>query len=151
MSKGISSLFKETKGSRKIEISRVGLIEEKPPLKSDNPKEPDFYVGQNSKVMLAEHKKWLGVSRRDSMLKKAKSKELKNAVDKLYRANSIVGDGSTATALIFEKSTGLNLAKHGSHLEKAEGMLRYLNKIIKKGAVPKGDLKLAIYLKKKTR
>lgn len=63
-------------------------------------------------MLLAKYKKWIGVSRRDRLMKKAKDSELKNAVNQLYRHRAMIGDGGTASVLKFEKATGLGIAKH---------------------------------------
>lgn len=132
MSKENSSLFKKTTGHRKSEIA---------PIK---PKEPDFYVGIKGGVLLAKYKKWIGVSRRDRLMKKAKSPELKNAVNQLYRPGAMIGDGGTASVLKFEKATGLGMAKHGKpHTIKAEITIKYLKRILKNPALSKSDRKLA--------
>jgi hypothetical protein len=40
-------------------------------------KGPDFYVGPNGKILSSNYKRWIGKSRRDSMLKKVKNKYIK--------------------------------------------------------------------------
>ncbi len=93
----------------------------------------DFYVGENGQALPAKYKKWIGVSRREKLLKHAKNPMLHNAVSQLYHKGSFIGDGGTATALKFEKRTGLNLGNKGkSHLQKATDMEKYLaNKVLK--------------------
>lgn len=64
-------------------------------------------------MLLAKYKKWIGVSRRDRLMKKAEDSELKNVVAQLYRPGTMIGDGETANALKFEKAAGFGIAKHG--------------------------------------
>ncbi len=103
---------------------------------------PDFYVGENGQVLPAKYKHWIGVNKRESLLKKVTNSELKNAIDKLYRKGSFIGDGGTASVLKFEKRTGLKVSKTG-HLEKAIGMKKYLNRIIANEPLSKKDRKIA--------
>ena len=72
---------------------------------------PDFYVGPNGGVLPARYKKWIGVNRRERLLK----------------------NGGTASILKFEKRTGLNTGRNGnSHYQKAVDSERYLsNKVLK--------------------
>lgn len=147
MSKGISWHFEGTKGSGKAETSRVALIEEKL-LKRDKLKEPDFYVGAKGGILLAKYKKWIGVSRRDRLLKKAKNSMLKNAVDQLYRPGAVIGDGGTASVLKFEKATGLGMGKGGKpHIKKAEYTIKYLKRIMSTQNLSDTDRKLATKLR----
>ena len=41
------------------------------------PKATDFYVGPNGQALPAKYKHWIGVSRRDSLLKRTKNDKLK--------------------------------------------------------------------------
>ena len=66
----------------------------------------DFFVGPNGGVLTAKHKHWIGVSKRTSLLRKAKNKKLRNVINQMFREGSFIGDGGTASALIFEKRTG---------------------------------------------
>ena len=132
MSKGFSGLFNNTIG-----------------YESQN--KVNFYVSPNGKVLEAKYKKWIGVNRRNSLLKKAKSNKLKNAIDQLYRPGSIIGDGGTASVLKFELATGIPLGKNGNfHTQKVMDMIKYLtNKILTDEALSNSDRKLASNLKKK--
>ena len=113
-------------------------------------REPDFYSGNNGKTMLAKHKRWIGVNRRERLLAKAKNPKLKEAINQLYRPGSFIGDGGTASVLQFEKATGLGLGKGGKpHTQKAKDYAIHLSHLIKSGALPKGDRKLALNLYKK--
>ncbi len=104
----------------------------------------DFYVGRNSKVLPGEYKKWIGVSRRDVLLKKAKNDRLRNAIDQLYKKGSFIGDGGTASILKFEKRTGIKFGRNGnSHLQKAEDMEKYMKNRVLSENLSKSDKKLA--------
>ena len=48
-----------------------------------------------------KYKNWIGLSKRDKLLKRAKSEKLKNAIKQLYRPGSFIGDGGTASVLKF--------------------------------------------------
>ena len=67
-----------------------------------NALEPDYFVGPNGKALPKALKKWIGKSRRDSLLKKAKDPKVRNAVNQLYRPGSFIGDGGTASIIKFE-------------------------------------------------
>lgn len=129
MSKGNSGLFKKTVGSKIVPVK---------------PKEPDFYVGPNGGALLSEYKEWIGVSRRERLMKKVKSEKMKNAVDYLYRRGSFIGDGGTASALKFESATGLGIGKSGNtHLKKANDFIKHLKKLENDISLSKGERKLA--------
>lgn len=106
------------------------------------PKTTDFYVGSNRQVLPAKFKHWIGVSRRDALLRRAKNVKLKNAINEMYRRGSFIGDGGTASVLKFEKRTGTLLTPKG-HYQKAKEMKRYLEKIISRESLDKKDIKLA--------
>lgn len=133
MSKGNSGLFKNTKGT------------------NNSSNHVDFYVGANGKVLEAKYKKWIGVNRRERLLKKAKDPKLKNAINQLYRAGSFIGDGGTASALKFEFATGIGLGKSGNtHERKARETIRFIDKkILSNNSLSNSDRKLANSLKKK--
>ena len=146
MSKGHSGHFEKTTRCRKYE-SKAKDTERSLEKKSE---EPNFYVGANGGVLPFELKKWIGVNRRERLLKKAKSKELKNAVEYLYRPGSFVGDGGTASALKFEGSTGLGIGKSGNtHLKKATDFIKHLEKLETDKSLSKGDRKLVREFKTK--
>ena len=111
---------------------------------------PDFYVGENGQVLPAKYKHWIGVNKRESLLKNVKNSALKNAIDKLYRKGSFIGDGGTASVLKFEKRTGLKVSKAG-HIEKAKGMKKYLERIIANEPLNQKDRKTARTLLKSLR
>lgn len=91
----------------------------------------DFFVGPNGKVLPKQFKKWIGKSKRDFLLKKAKNIKLINAINQLYRPGSFIGDGGTASIIKFEKETGLGLGKQGNtHLQKGKEMLKYISKSV---------------------
>ena len=140
MSKGNSGLFARTEGclEEKAERNMHSL--------------PDFFVSGKGNAIPRVLQKWIGINRRDRMMEKAKSSEAKNAINYLYRPGSIIGDGSTASVLKFEKATGLGLGKNGNtHWEKAKGFLKYLQKLSTQPNLPKSDQKLLRYLIKKLR
>lgn len=135
MSKGYSGLFRKTKGT--FSGTSSGQI--------------DFYVGINGKVLEAKYKRWIGISRRERLLKKAKSPKLKNVIDQLYRPGSLIGDGGTASVLKFEFSTGIGLGKNGNfHTKKALDIIKFIDrKILPDKTLSIGDRKLANTLRKK--
>jgi len=114
------------------------------------PKATDFYVGPNGQVLPAKFKHWIGVSRRDILLKNAKNRRLKNAISEMYRKGSFIGDGGTASVLKFEKRTGILLSPKG-HYQKATEMKRRLEKITLRESLNKKDRKTARTLSKQLR
>lgn len=110
----------------------------------------DFYVGTNGQVLPGKHKKWIGVSRRERLLGKAKNEKLKNAINQMYRPGSFIGDGGTSSVLKFEKRTGLRVGRNGnSHLQKALEMERYMSNKVLKEKMSKSDRKMANGIYKK--
>ncbi|MCQ2510085.1 MAG: hypothetical protein MJ116_06440 [Lachnospiraceae bacterium] len=112
--------------------------------------EPDFFVGPNGKTLPKVLKKWIGTSRRESLLKKAKNPKVKNAVNQLYRPGSFIGDGGTASVIKFEKATGLGLGSKGNtHVQKGREMLKYIEtKVLTQKNLTASDRKLARQLAK---
>ena len=114
------------------------------------PEGPDYYVGPNKQALPARYKHWIGVNKRDSLLRQTKNSRLKNAISEMYRPGSFIGDGGVASVLKFEKRTGILLSSKG-HYQKAREMKRYLEKIIKGESLNKKDEKIAKNLQKKLR
>lgn len=107
-------------------------------------KEIDFYVGPKGHTLPAELKHWIGVNKRDSFMRKAKNPVLQNAVNQLYRPGSIIGDGGTASVVLFERRTGRNLGRNGgNHVKKAQEMIRYISNKVLSEKLSLGDRKLA--------
>lgn len=112
----------------------------------------DFYVGENGQILPGKHKKWIGVSKREKLLKKAKNSKLKNAINQMYRPGSFIGDGGTASILKFEKRTGINVGRNGnSHMQKAMDMEKYLKNKVLSQKLSKSDRKLANKILRKLR
>lgn len=110
----------------------------------------DFYVGPNSMALPGKYKNWIGVSRRDKLLKKAENRKLRNAINQLYRPGSFIGDGGTASVLKFEKRTGEHVSKSPlGHYNKAKDTVVYLKRIISNEHLTKSERKLANKLVKK--
>jgi len=107
--------------------------------------EPDFFVGPNGKALPKELKNWIGTSRREELLEKAKDPKVRNAVNQLYRPGSFIGDGGTASVIEFEKATGLGLGSKGNtHMQKGREMLKYLEtKVLTQTNLSASDRKLA--------
>ena len=92
---------------------------------------PDFYVGENGKVLSAKYSEWIGDNQMQTLLNEAISEEAKRYIRSDYRRTSFIGNGSTAAILKFEKETGLNCAREGrNHQKKAEDLVRQLQKIL---------------------
>ena len=110
--------------------------------------ETNFFVGPNGKVLPSKFKKWIGKSRREHLLKRAKNIKLKNAVNQLYRPKSFIGNGGTASVIKFEKATGYGLGRNGkTHMQKGREMIKYLEKkVLSQNNLSSGDRKLAYYL-----
>lgn len=134
MSKSYSGLYKGTHGEMFFPNSNI-----------------NFYVGPNGKAMKAKYKRWIGVSRRDRLLQKAKDPKVKNLVNQLYRPGSFIGDGGTASILEFEHATGLGLGKNGNtHAQKAKEIVKYIDKkILSMEALTNSDRKIAKTLRNK--
>lgn len=111
---------------------------------------PDFYAGPNGKILSTKYKRWIGKSRRDSMIKKVKSKSLKNVVSQLYRPGAFIGDGGTASVVLFERRTGLGLGKNGgTHEKKARDMITHINNKVLTQNLSNSDRKTAKRIVKK--
>lgn len=91
------------------------------------------------------------ISKRKS-LKKVKNSQLRNAISQMYRKNSFIGDGGTASILLFERKTGIGIGKNGkTHEQKVRDMIKYINKILSTQKLCVKDKKIANYLLKKLR
>ena len=112
--------------------------------------EADYFVGPNGKALPKELKRWIGTSRREALLKRAKDSKVKNAVNQLYRLGSFIGDGGTASVIKFEKATGIGLGSKGNtHMQKGKEMLKYIeSKILTQKNLSASDRKLAKQLAK---
>ena len=104
----------------------------------------DFYVGENGQALPGKYKNWIGVSRREHLLRSIKNANLMKAIDALYRPGSFIGDGGTASVLKFEKRTGEHVSRNPEgHYIKAQEMTRFLkNKVLKENLSNK-DRKMA--------
>ncbi len=105
-------------------------------------KETAYYVGLNGQALPAKFKHWIGVSRREPLLKRTENDRLKNAISEMYRKGSFIGDGGTASVLKLEKRTGVLLSPKG-HYQKATEMKCRLVKIISKESLSNKDRKTA--------
>ena len=110
----------------------------------------DFFVGPNGKALPAKLQKWIGTNRRNSLMKKAKNVELRKAIAQLYRKGAFIGDGGTASVIVFEKISGISLGRNGnSHVQKGKDMLRFLEKnVLANPDISIADRKLASKLAK---
>lgn len=110
----------------------------------NNLNSPDFYVGLNGKALPAKYKNWIGKSRRDNLLKNVKNKTLKNVIAQLYRPRSFIGDGGTASVVLFERRTGLGLGTNGgSHQKKARDMIIHIKNKVLTQNLSNSDRKIA--------
>ena len=117
MSKGESGLFKNIRTTQSANGTK--------PREAES----DFFVGPNGMVLPAKLKKWIGVNRREHILKNVKNPMLRNAIDMLYRKGSFIGDGGTASVIKFEKRTGVATGRNGNtHMQKGKEMVRFLTK-----------------------
>ena len=97
-----------------------------------------------------KYKNWIGVSKRDKLLKRAKNEKLKNAIKQLYRPGSFVVDDGTASVLKFEKRTGEHVSTSRlGHYNKAIETVTYLKRIISNEHLSKSERKLATNMVKK--
>ena len=126
------------------------IVAIKTELRTEEDLMPDFFVGPNGKILPGELKRWIGTSRRDSLLRKAKNQKLKNAINMLYRPGSFIGDGGTASVIKFEKATGIGLGSRGNtHMQKGREMVSYIEKkILTQTDLSASDRKLANELAK---
>jgi len=79
---------------------------------------------------------------RDRMLNVAEDKGLRTTIDNYYRADSMIGAGSTGDVLIAEKETGILITKAG-HLQKALVGRSYLQDLVRSGTLNASDLTIA--------
>lgn len=61
----------------------------------------------------------------------AKTREVKELIEQLYRPNATIGDGGTADALRYEINTRINIGNK-SHRRKAKERINQINNILKK-------------------
>ena len=106
-----------------------------------NGNEPDFYVVPNKKILPNQYKDWLGENQREKILSSLEDPFLQQRVGELYRPGSIIGDGGTADILRFERKTGILLSSKG-HIQKANVMYKYFQKLIDSGTLTYHDEKI---------
>lgn len=104
----------------------------------------DFYVGENGQVLPGKYRKWIGVSRREHLLRGVSNNKLKNAINQLYRPGSFIGDGGTASVLKFEKRTGEHVSRNpeGHYIKAIETGKFLKNKVLSEN-LSKKDRKIA--------
>ena len=147
-SSGISNGTKGTQGGFEQLNSKMAAKDNEERIEKLLDNHIDFYANTNGKALPAKYKNWIGVNKRDSLLKKAKNPLLKNAVNQLFRNSSFIGDGGTASVIKFEKRTGINLGNRGNnHMQKGSDMVKYLRKILLE-PLSASDRKLATKLLK---
>lgn len=100
---------------------------------------PDFYADPNSRVFKKEHKKYIGRSNYDKLMKQYKNEESRKYIRTAYRKSANIGDGSTYAIRKMEIETGLNLGRNGrNHSKKVEDLIRQINKSMSK-EIPEKD------------
>ena len=122
--KNVFSKLKNTFNQTKSKIL------EKIPFKSGNNKIPGKY------------RNWKHQNLGESYLKQAKYEKFRDFIKRNFRTEARIGDGSTASAVRFEKRTGILLSPNG-HDYKLVSESNKLKKIINSKALDKNELKLA--------
>lgn len=141
-----SGLAHGTNGSPQLTIENYEMSKKamENALFPSNPTVDYYSGGKSNQILPSKYCNWLGVNQRESLLRRAKDARLRNAIDQLYRPGAIIGDGSTASVIKFEKRTGLHLGRSGgTHEQKGREMLIYLERNILSRNLSKGDKKLA--------
>ena len=151
MNHGNSGLAHGTGGSPQLTLDNGDMaLKAKENEQAIVKSETDFYASESGKILPAKYKRWIGVSKRSMLMKKAKNTMLRNAISQLYRPGAVIGDGGTASVIKFEKRTGLGLGKNGgTHEKKGREMIRYIEKKILTQNLSNSDRKLALALVKK--
>ena len=112
-------------------------------------RDPDFYVTPNSKVFKKEHRKYLGKSNYEKLMKKYTNEESRKFIRTSYRKNANIGDGSTYAVRKMEIETGLNLSRNGrNHAKKVEDLIKQINKSLSKDLPEKDRQYLEMELKR---
>ncbi len=143
---GVAHGIEGTQGTlnQRISEEKAKDNEERVKKELDNLKDTDFFVAPNGKIISAKYKDWIGVNQRENLLKRATNSKLKNAINQLYRKNSVIGDGGTADIIRFEKATGKGLGHLGNtHIQKGREMVKYLENKVLKQNLSVSDRKLA--------
>ena len=110
---------------------------------------PDFYVTPNSKVFKKEHRKYIGKSNYEKLMKKYTNEESRKFIRTSYRKNANIGDGSTYAVRKMEIETGLNLSRNGrNHAKKVEDLIKQINKSLSKDLPEKDRQYLEMELKR---
>lgn len=95
--------------------------------------EADFYATDDNRVFKREHRKYIGKSKYETLIKQYTNEESRKFIRTAYRKSSVVGDGGTYDIRKMELETGLNLGRNNrSHAKKVEDLKRQLNKSLKK-------------------
>lgn len=110
--------------------------------------ETDFYGTNKAGALLpAQYSHWIGTNQRPRLLGVAHNSSLRNAIDQLYRPGAFIGDGGTASVIRFERATGLAVGRNGgTHLQKGQDMLKYLQNKVLTQNLSRTDRRLATRL-----
>lgn len=99
----------------------------------DGKQKPDFYVGENGKVLKQQYAEWIGQNRMREYLANAEGELTKIYIKSDFRPKSFIGDGSTADIRKFEIHTGINCGRNGgNHAIKVKDLIRQINKTLLK-------------------
>ena len=107
----------------------------------------DFYVSPAGEAIEGKYESWIGRNRRDEMMERAENQRLKNVVGQIYRADSVIGDGSLADRMMLEQQRGLPLQPQTmqSIMEASE----YLRTLAQLKTLSASDIRLANMLLRK--
>ena len=83
-----------------------------------------------------------GSSMRERLLNTVQNSSLRNLIDKLYRPGAIYGDGGTADFLKYVAENGVPEG-YTNHFQKAEDMVRALERVINKQNLSSNDFEIA--------
>jgi len=82
-----------------------------------------------------------GISKREELLSKVEDKELRDVVDRMYRKNARIGDGSSMDAYRYETRTGIKLSDSG-HASKLIERRSHLLRILRNPGLKASDAKI---------
>lgn len=101
------------------------------------------FVGSIKRVSSLADLKGLGLGKvRDYLMTNIQDLKLKNIANQLYRESALHGDGGTADALRYTKSTGV-LIGNSDHIQKAEDNVRGLQSVLASPSTSWSDKKIA--------
>ena len=141
--------WQDAHSRKEYKTYRENRIAREQEILNERRNKPDFYVGENGKVLMSKYSDWIGKNRMREYLAEAKEETTRIYIKSDYRKSSFIGDGGTADIRRFEIETGINCGRNGgNHAQKVDDLIKQINKILLKNPNSNDKIFLERQLKK---